>query len=97
MSSSPTVTIDGRSLTLDTLRSVAVGDATVALAPDAAARMRASREAIEKIVASGAAVYGVTTGFGKMSDVRIPPERLAELQENLVRSHVCGVGPPLPP
>jgi histidine ammonia-lyase len=96
MSSIPTVTIDGRSLTLEGLRAVAEGKARVALAPEAATRITASRHAIEKIVASGAAVYGVTTGFGKMSDVRIPPEKLAELQANLVRSHVCGVGPILP-
>jgi histidine ammonia-lyase len=96
MSSTPTVTIDGKSLTLDSLRAVAEGRARVALAAESAARIKASRAAIEKIVASGAAVYGVTTGFGKMSDVRIPPEKLAELQVNLVRSHVCGVGPMLP-
>jgi histidine ammonia-lyase len=87
------VSIDGRSLTLDALRSVAAGDARVTLAADARARMQSSRAVVDRIVASGAAVYGVTTGFGKMSDVRIPPDRLAELQVNLVRSHVTGVGP----
>jgi histidine ammonia-lyase len=89
----PTVTIDGRSLTLETLRAVAAGGAPVALADSARERMQASRAIVDKIVASGAAVYGVTTGFGKMSDVRIPPAKLAELQVNLVRSHVTGVGP----
>ena len=90
------VTLDGRSLTLDALGAVATHGAPVLIAPDAVARMGASRAIIEKIVASGAAVYGVTTGFGRMSDVRIPLERLAELQVNLVRSHVCGVGPLMP-
>jgi histidine ammonia-lyase len=89
----PTVVIDGRSLTLETLRAVAAAGAPVALSADARARMQASRAIVDKIVASGAAVYGVTTGFGKMSDVRIPKEKLAELQVNLVRSHVTGVGP----
>ncbi|MBM3907886.1 MAG: histidine ammonia-lyase, partial [Gemmatimonadetes bacterium] len=41
-------------------------------------------------------VYGVTTGFGKLSDVHIPADQLAQLQVNLVRSHVAGVGPELP-
>ncbi|HVZ50034.1 MAG TPA: histidine ammonia-lyase [Gemmatimonadaceae bacterium] len=87
------VTIDGRTLTLRALRAVAVDGARVALADDARVRMVASRAVVDGIVASGAAVYGVTTGFGKMSDVRIPPDKLAELQVNLVRSHVTGVGP----
>ena len=90
------VTIDGRTLTLAAVREVAEGRATVALDAGAAARMREARAVVDRIVASGAAMYGVTTGFGKMSDVRIPPEKLVELQVNLVRSHVCGVGPLLP-
>lgn len=89
----PTVTIDGRTLTLRALRAVAGDNARVSLADDARARMNASRAVVDAIVASGAAVYGITTGFGKMSDVRIPGEKLAELQVNLVRSHATGVGP----
>ena len=50
---------------------------------------------IEQILSQGETVYGVNTGFGKLSDVRIPPEKLAELQFNLVRSHAGGVGNPL--
>jgi histidine ammonia-lyase len=50
---------------------------------------------IEEILAAGQTVYGVNTGFGKLSDVRIPPEKLAELQFNLVRSHAGGAGSPL--
>ena len=96
MTTQPAVSIDGRSLSLAALRAVAEGAATVSLDSDALVRMRASRTVVETIVASGAAVYGVTTGFGKMSDVRIPPDKLAELQVNLVRSHVTGVGPLLP-
>ncbi len=58
--------------------------------------MAASRRVIERLAASGEAVYGVTTGFGKLSDVAIPPHRLAELQVSLVRSHAAGVGALLP-
>ena len=96
MTAHQNISVDGRTLTLDALQAVAEGRARVALAPEAADRMRASRAVVERVVASGAAVYGVTTGFGKMSDVRIPADKLSELQVNLVRSHVCGVGPRLP-
>src|SRR6266542_3063935 len=49
----------------------------------------------EEIIAGDAVVYGVTTGFGKLSDVRIPRDALSDLQLNLVRSHACGIGEPL--
>ncbi|MDQ2854393.1 MAG: histidine ammonia-lyase [Chloroflexota bacterium] len=68
----------------------------VALDPDAAERMLASRAVIEQLVAEGATVYGVTTGFGDLANVRIEPGQVAELQRNLVRSHTAGVGEPLP-
>ncbi|MCC7193947.1 MAG: histidine ammonia-lyase [Gemmatimonadaceae bacterium] len=93
MSTLPAITVDGRSLTLAALRDVAEGRARATLGADARERMVASRRVVDGIVASGAPVYGVTTGFGKMSDVRIPGDKLAELQVNLVRSHVVGVGP----
>ncbi len=50
---------------------------------------------IEAILNTGQTVYGVNTGFGKLADVRIPAEHLAQLQTNLVRSHACGLGDPL--
>jgi histidine ammonia-lyase len=68
----------------------------VGLDPDAAERMRASRAVIEHLVAEGATVYGVTTGFGDLANVRIEPDQVGELQRNLVRSHTAGVGDPLP-
>jgi len=58
--------------------------------------MLATRAIVDRIVASGDAVYGVTTGFGKLSDFAIPHDQLAQLQVNLVRSHAAGVGPRLP-
>jgi histidine ammonia-lyase len=58
-------------------------------------RVLASRKIIEEIVAREQVVYGVNTGFGKLSDVRIPQGDLRELQLNLVRSHACGIGNPL--
>jgi len=56
---------------------------------------KTSRRVVEKIVAEGRIVYGVNTGFGKLSDVHIPLSQLRELQLNLVRSHACGLGAPL--
>src|SRR5207247_2876385 len=65
------------------------------ISPLARWRIVASRKLIEQIVARDAVVYGVTTGFGKLSDVRIPQSELRQLQLNLVRSHSCGIGNPL--
>ena len=89
------VILDGQSLTLAEIEAVSLANAHVEVAPAARARMTASRATIEEILAAGQTVYGVNTGFGKLSDVRIPAESLAQLQTNLVRSHSAGVGNPL--
>ena len=90
------VTLDGESLTLEDVRSVAVDSAKVSLANSARSRMLRTRDVVAAIVERGDVVYGVTTGFGKLSEVAIPHDRLSELQVNLVRSHSAGVGPLLP-
>ena len=54
--------------------------------------MQASRKAVEDILDSGEVVYGINTGFGALSSVRIGDSQLEELQSNLVRSHACGIG-----
>ncbi len=64
----------------------------MALAAGAGQRMAASRAVIERLVAGGAVVYGVTTGFGQLSDRRISPDQIESLQVNLVRATACGVG-----
>ncbi len=89
------VVLDGHSLTLDDVVAVADG-AAVELAPAARARMDRAHAVVSALVAGNAVAYGVTTGFGKLSDVAIPRDRLDELQVNLVRSHAAGVGPLLP-
>ncbi|MGH2444532.1 MAG: histidine ammonia-lyase [Candidatus Limnocylindria bacterium] len=91
----PPLPLTGRDLTIDNVIEVARGRREVSLDPDAAERMRASRAVIERLVSDGATVYGVTTGFGDLADVRIEPSQTEELQRNLVRSHAAGVGPPL--
>jgi histidine ammonia-lyase len=89
------VILDGQPLTLAAIEAVSLAACPVAVAPSALSRMIESRDLIERILAAGETVYGVNTGFGKLSDVRIPPEKLAQLQFNLVRSHAGGVGQPL--
>lgn len=88
--------IDGASLTLADVRAVAEDRRPVALAASARERMVRTRAIVDGIVGRRDIVYGITTGFGKLSDIAIPPERLAELQVNLVRSHAAGVGELLP-
>jgi histidine ammonia-lyase len=89
------IEIDGASLTLE--QTVAVADgAEVTLANSARPRIERARQFVESIVARGEVVYGINTGFGKLADVTIPADKLRELQLNLVRSHSCGVGDPLP-
>jgi len=87
--------LSGQNLSLEEICSVARGERQVGLAAPSLARVDAAREVVEKILDKEDAVYGVNTGFGKLSDVRIPADRLGDLQLNLVRSHACGLGDPL--
>jgi len=89
------VELKGQTLTLEQIAAVAFGDERVVIAPSARPRIAASRKVVEQIVARDAVVYGVNTGFGKLSDVRVPKDELRQLQLNLVRSHACGIGRPL--
>jgi histidine ammonia-lyase len=90
-----TLFLDGQALTLAEIEAVSLNARPVGIAAAALERVRASRKLIEGILAAGQTVYGVNTGFGKLSDVRIPSDKLAQLQTNLVRSHAGGVGQPL--
>src|SRR5438034_3468960 len=87
--------LNGQALALTDIATVALDGEAVKISSLAQPRIVASRKVVEEIIARDAVVYGVTTGFGKLSDVRIPREALAELQLNLVRSHACGIGDPL--
>src|SRR6266446_8775826 len=87
--------LNGQPLALSEIAAVALSDTLVEVSPSAHPRVHASRKVIEDIIARNAVVYGVNTGFGKLADVRIPPDELRELQLNLVRSHACGIGNPL--
>ena len=87
--------INGNDLTLEAVREVAVERRAVLLAPDAREVVNRARAIVDEIVASNKVAYAITTGVGKLSDVRIAGEQIRELQVNLVRSHAVGVGSPL--
>src|SRR5216110_933510 len=87
--------LNGQALALSDIAAVALDGEAVEVSSLAKPRILASRKVVEEIIARDAVVYGVTTGFGKLSDVRIPRDALNQLQLNLVRSHACGIGQPL--
>ncbi|HET9405784.1 MAG TPA: histidine ammonia-lyase [Candidatus Sulfotelmatobacter sp.] len=87
--------INGNDLALESVREVAVERRAVLLAPDAREAVDRARAVVEDIVASNQVAYAITTGVGKLSDVRIAGDQIRELQVNLVRSHSAGIGEPL--
>ena len=92
-----TLTIDGRSLTIETTaRFARERDARVVVAPAARTRLAESRALVERAIEGGSTIYGINTGFGKLANVRVAPGQLNQLQANLIRSHAAGVGTPLP-
>jgi len=91
-----TVTVDGGPLTVGEVVAVAHRRTGVELGPGVAARMAPARRVVERALASGAVVYGITTGFGALASTRVDSVQSAALQVNLLRSHAAGVGPDLP-
>jgi histidine ammonia-lyase len=87
--------LDPTSITLDLLQRIWAG-ASVRLDDDSMQRVAEAAASVDRIVADGETVYGVNTGFGLLASTRIPDERLAELQTNLILSHSAGLGEPLP-
>lgn len=90
------VSIDGESLSLDQVIAVACKRAPVVLHVSGKARLLRSRRVVERLVADGRVVYGVTTGFGKFSDLLVSRDASDALQQNIIMSHSGGVGEPLP-
>jgi histidine ammonia-lyase len=89
------VKLNPEHISLDQLRELWAGG-EASLDESSMQRIAASAEAVARIVAGGETVYGVNTGFGLLANTRIPKERLAELQTNLIMSHSAGLGDPLP-
>src|SRR5579864_1203941 len=90
------IQLDGSSLTIEQLLAIADERAAVRLAPAARARVRASRDVVERRARGDEPAYGINTGFGSFADVKIAPDALETLQLNLLRSHAAGLGRPLP-
>ncbi|MGD6815998.1 histidine ammonia-lyase [Metabacillus sp. 113a] len=88
--------LTGESLTLDEAEKICLMGEHVVLSRDALRKVEKSREAVLSIVREKRTVYGINTGFGKFSDVRIKEEDVTRLQLNLIRSHACGTGDPFP-
>ena len=89
-----TVLLNGRDLTIDQVIEVCRNHEKTALAPEAEEAVKKARAFVERKVADKAVIYGLTTGFGKFSDVSISTEQTAKLQKNLIMSHTCALGKP---
>lgn len=92
-----TLTITGKTLTLEQIELFLRTNANVSLSAEAKRNVKRARKLIDKWVDSGETIYGVTTGFGEFANVTISKKDLEKLQENLIVSHAVGVGDPLPP
>ena len=90
------ILITGHTLTLEELAAVCRDNAPVALAPEAKQRILESRQVVDMLVDEAAVVYGITTGFGKFSDVTITQDECRQLQRNLIVTHAVGAGDPFP-
>ncbi|WP_158749722.1 histidine ammonia-lyase [Acidobacterium sp. S8] len=90
------IALFGQALTIEEISAVAFQHHPVTINEKAWPKIKASRAVVESVVSSGETAYGINTGFGKLADVRISNGDLRALQHNLVRSHACGLGEPLP-
>jgi len=88
------IVIDGNNLTIDDVLLVARAGASVVLSPGAKRRMQSSRVWVENAVRNEEIIYGITTGFGAFQNVSIAPDKLRDLQRNLILSHCAGIGEP---
>ena len=95
-SGTETIVLTGAGLTVADVEAVARHGSRASLDDAARARMQEARDVVERLVADGEIVYGVTTGFGALATRFVPPADAVRLQENLLMSHAAGVGEPLP-
>ncbi len=92
-----TVVLRGSGLTVEEVVRVARDGEQVELAPEAVERMRETRALVERVVARGDEVYGVTTGVGARKKIRVPPEEIPHFNRRLIENHRVGTGPAAPP
>lgn len=90
-----TVMLDGPGVTIADVVAVARDAAQIRLTDTAVERMTRARDVVERLAAGSDAVYGLSTGFGALATVVIPPDRRQDLQHALVRSHAAGMGEPV--
>ncbi|NLM44585.1 MAG: histidine ammonia-lyase [Clostridiales bacterium] len=88
--------IDGEHLTIEDVVNVAREGFLVELSEEAVSKIKKSRDYVDNLVENETIVYGITTGFGKFSDTFISKEDTKTLQKNLIVSHACSLGNPLP-
>ena len=88
------IILDGNSLTLEKFISVARFKEEVTISEDSRKLVEKARKFVDQVVESEKPVYGINTGFGKLSDVPVSKNDVSKLQENLLMSHACGVGSP---
>ncbi|MDE2572673.1 MAG: histidine ammonia-lyase [bacterium] len=91
----PEISIDGHRLRLEDVEAIAVHGRPARVTEAAWRAVDAARMSVERQVQRGAVIYGVTTGFGRLANVAVPPSQAGSLQLNLVRSHAAGTGAPL--
>ena len=90
------IDLDGTSLTLNDVVAVAEGNQSVQLSPTALLRMQASRQQVDVALNGTQPVYALNTGVGLLANIRLDENEIEAMQVNLIRSHCCGVGSPLP-
>ena len=90
------IIIDGKSLTVEQTIEVSRGKEKVIVSEEALKSVKKARDFVDRKLAEGAVIYGLTTGFGKFSDTFISKDETADLQRNLILSHSCAMGDPLP-
>ncbi|WP_068675470.1 histidine ammonia-lyase [Oceanobacillus sp. Castelsardo] len=90
------IELNGNTLTIEQLKKILINQEGVTISEESKNKVYESRSAVERIVAEKEIVYGINTGFGKLSDVMVHEEDVEDLQLNLIRSHACSVGEPFP-
>lgn len=91
-----TIRLTGKNLTLEDVERVARHDERVELSEDALARMKACRAFLEERIGAGEMMYGVNTGIGEFSEIRLSDDKVRDFQRNLIYNHAAGIGDPIP-
>jgi histidine ammonia-lyase len=91
----PAVELGNSPLEISDVVAVARDGAQAKLGPEGLSAMQRSAEVVQRLAGSSEPAYGISTGFGSLASVRIPPARREELQRALIRSHAAGMGPPV--